>query len=596
MAERSGLFAVPKHAVQSLSVQAETYVEPRPQGQFEVLVRHLFHRFLNNELLTSDDETKRVMLISYTAALPGLVAALFLYPMYHAFPPNPYPRPFWPQVCDHYLYVMYAFVVMGAATVYEWDLLFPDLLDVFVLSPLPVESRRLFGARVLALAIFFGLVLLGTSGLGMVFFPISADLPDLPRHYGAHAAAVLMSGVFAATFFLSVQGVLLNVAGERLFRRITPILQAGSIMVLLTVLLLTPAVTQSMEALLGSGSAAVRWFPPFWFLGLYERLLDGAGTPGVFDGLARRGCYAVLLLVACTVLTYPLAYRRRVRQLVEGVSALEKPSVAAGAMDRVLHGTILPLPGQRAIFHFIQQTILRSQRQRVMLAMYGGFGIALVLAVMVVLRPTAGHLRVALLPGGIRAAIPMLSFWTVAGLSAVAGSPVDRRGAWLFRVLFGRARRVHLGAARIWITLCAAGVSVAAVGVLHLLAPAALRGPRATACQLLVAVGSSFVLTDLFLFPVRTFPFTHLRRSSFSDFPLMLVRNAILFPFFVVKTVEYEPFLESSVPRLVGAGLVLAGVHLALLYAQARSLAQTPLDAAPDDEDEFPQRLGLREA
>jgi hypothetical protein len=104
------------------------------------------------------------------------------------------------------------------------------------------------------------------------------------------------------------------------------------------------------------------------------------------------------------------------------------------------------------------------------------------------------------------------------------------------------------------------------------------------------------VLTGLFLFPVRTFPFTHLRRSSFSDFPLMLVRNAILFPFFVVKTVEYEPFLESSVPRLVGAGLVLAGVHLALLYAQARSLAQTPLDAAPDDEDEFPQRLGLREA
>jgi hypothetical protein len=172
---------------------------------------------------------------------------------------------------------------------------------------------------------------------------------------------------------------------------------------------------------------------------------------------------------------------------------------------------------------------------------------------------------------------------------------VDRRGAWLFRVLLGRPRSIHLAAARVWITLCAALVSVAAVAVLHPFSPDSLRSPHATACQLLVAVGSSFLLTDLFLFPVRSFPFTHLRRSSVNDFPLMLVRNVFLFPLFVVKTVEVEPFLEASVPHLLGGGLLVVGVHLMLLYAHTRSLQQMPLDVPPSDEDEFPQRLGLRE-
>ena len=134
MSERLGLFPAAKIPVLSLSAQAEAVAAQRQQSQFEVLVRHLLYRFFHNELLASDDETKRVMQISYAVALPGLLVALFLFPAYHAFPPYPLHRPFWSQAADHYFYVMYSFIVMGAATVYEWDLLFPDLLDIFVLS------------------------------------------------------------------------------------------------------------------------------------------------------------------------------------------------------------------------------------------------------------------------------------------------------------------------------------------------------------------------------------------------------------------------------------------------------------------------------
>src|ERR1017187_937344 len=265
MSSRLGLFAPSKHPVLSLRVQAESALPNRTQNQFEVLVRHLVHRFFHNELLASDDETKRVMQLAYV----------------HALPPAPFPRPYWPQVADHYFYVMYAFILMGAATVYEWDLLFPDLLDVFVLSVLPISSRRLFFARVLALAIFLALVLLGTSILGTLFFPMITDQPHAGRLFLGHAIAVIMSGTFAAASFLALQGVLLNTVGERVFRRITPILQGGSIMLLLTVLLLYPTLSHSLESLLTSNISAVRYFPPFWFLGIYERVVQGPSTPQI---------------------------------------------------------------------------------------------------------------------------------------------------------------------------------------------------------------------------------------------------------------------------------------------------------------------------
>jgi hypothetical protein len=596
MSERLGLFRPPKHPVLSLGAQAEPVAAKREQTQFEVLVRHLLDRFFHNELLTSDDETKRVMQIGYAVALPGVVVALFLFPAYHGFPPYPLHRPFWAQAADHYFYVMYSFIVMGAATVYEWDLLFPDLLDIFVLSPLPIAYRHLFFARVLALTIFLILVLLGTSTLGTIFLPLVAEQHNFVNHLFSHAVAVIFSGAFAAAAFLALQGILLNSVGENIFRRITPALQGGSIMLLLTVLLLFPTLSQSLGPILLSDSPAVRYFPPFWFLGIYERLLAGPSALPVFHELAHTGCFALLFMLACTLLTYPLAYRRRVRQLIEGTTAAVTPSRAAVPIHRLLHATILRHPSQRAIFHFISQSVLRSQRQRVILAMFGGLGIALSLSEVVILRVGNGHIRPALVPYGIRAAVPIMAFWTVIGLRSVLSAPVDRRGSWLFRVLIGRARPGHLAGTKVWITLWVLLVSFATALCFHALSPAGLKTPRITAGQLVVAVGVSFLLADFFLFSVRTIPFTHLRNGVITDLPLAVVRYFVLFPFFVGIVIHNEAWIEASISHLFRMLAVLVAAHLVLQKAQARSLLQYTLETPPDESDEFPQRLGLRDS
>lgn len=597
MRERAGLFAPTEHPVLSLAVQAERFTAGREQSQFEILVRHIFYRFLHNELLTSDDdETKRVMQISCAIAVPGMLVALFLFPAYHAFPPYPVPRPFWAQAGDHYFYVMYSFVVMGAATVFEWDLLFPDLVDVFVLSIQPIANRHLFFARVLALAIFLGLVLFGTSILGILFMPLVAELPNFLRHLLAHSTAVFASGTFAAATFLALQGVLLNIVGENIFRRITPLLQGVSIMFLLAILLLHPTLSRSLEPLLTSGVAAVRLFPPFWFLGIYERLLMGPSAPAIFHELARTGCYALLVMLACAVFTYPLAYRRRVRQLVEGGRTIDRPSHTAVPVQRILQATILRLPAQRAIFHFISQTILRAQRQRVMLAMYGGLGFALTLSDMLVFRIGEGHVRPALLPSGIRSAIPVMVFWTVAGLRSVLASPIDRRGAWLFRVIIGRPKAGHFAGTRIWVTLWATVIGLATAIVLRALSSGNLQSDLVTLNQLLIAIGVSFLLADIFLFSVRSVPFTHLRKSSITDLPLVIVRYVVLFPLLVAILVHNETWIEASSSHLLKTLFFLVAAHLLLVKIHARSLLQSTLDTHPDEPDEFPQRLGLRDS
>ena len=595
MSSRPGLFATAKHPVLSLNVQAQTATPEREKNQFEVLVRHLIYRFFHNELLASDDETKRVMLISYSVGLPTLVLSLFLYPAYHAFPPAPYPRPFWPQVGDHYFYVMYSFLIMGAATVYEWDLLFPDVLDIFVLSILPISTRRLFFARVLALAIFLALVLIGTSILGTLLFPLVAGLPSLGSHLLGHAVAVLMSGAFTAGFFLALQGILINTIGDSVFRRITPILQGGSIMILLAVLLLYPTLSRSLRPLLTSDIAAVRWFPPFWFLGVYERLLQGPSALPIFGQLARIACCAFLLVLAFVVLTYPLAYRRRVRQIIEGASRIDVSGRAAVPFHRLLHVTVLRFPARRAVFHFVSQTILRAQRQRVMLALYGGLAVALALSNMVVFRVRTGHLWPSLLPYGIRTAVPIMAFWTIIALSTIVSAPIDRRGSWLFRVLIGRPGPAHLAGTRLWITLWALLISLTTVVVLRVFSPAERRTPLVTAGQLLVATGVSFLLADIRLFPVRTIPFSHMRTSSITDFPLMIARYFVFFPAFVVLVVHAESWIEASFAHLLKTLSLLIVAHVLLLRAHANALGESAPETPLDEGDEFPQRLGLRD-
>ena len=130
--------------------------------------------------------------------------------------------------------------------------------------------------------------------LAPLVLPAATDPPDLPRFLAGHLLAVAGSGLFSAAFILALQGVLLSVLGERMFRRLSLLMQGLSITVLLMLLLLFPVLSGAVPVLLDPAVCYALCFPPFWFLGIYQRLLEGPSALPIYTQLAQTGCVALL--------------------------------------------------------------------------------------------------------------------------------------------------------------------------------------------------------------------------------------------------------------------------------------------------------------
>jgi hypothetical protein len=73
----------------------------------------------------------------------------------------------------------------------------------------------------------------------------------------------------------------------------------------------------------------------------------------------------------------------------------------------------------------------------------------------------------------------------------------------------------------------------------------------------------------------------------------MVVRYFVLFPFFVFIVVHQERWIEANVTHLLKTLLLLAIAHIVLMKAHQHALRQSTLETAPEERDEFLQRLGL---
>jgi len=580
-------------AVRSLAVQANEPQGNRDTTVFEVLTRHLLYRLTHNEALGEEIPTRMIQ-VAYMLALPGVLVALYLVAAYH--PPKALGmRPYWSQVSDHYIYTVYAFVVMGVITVFEWEMLFPDLLDVFVLSTLPIAKRNLLRARLLALGIFLGLAVVGTNVLGAAFFPVLAELPHMwIRHTTAHIAAVAMAGTFAAALFVALQGLLLCVLGRRLFSWISPIVQALSMVALLTVLFLTPLIAGNLKLLFEIGGPGVRWFPPFWFLGVYEVWMHGHAGAAVFEPFALTAVAATAGALLVAAATYPVAYARRVKQLVEGVDSMHRRSAVAGAVRKALHLTLLRSPQMRAIYHFISQTMLRIPRLRLYITIYAGVALSLAISGILLLVIHDGRLAFRRSEIGLRSAIPILAFLIVIGIRTAMDAPVGLQGSWVFLLAHGRPLKEHLRAVLVWVSVVVSAVALATIALVQALAPGAMRGALPIAAHIVLAIGTTVLLTKFFFLRIREIPFTTTRVTSTKDLPISFVRYMVVFPAFVLFVVDHELWVEASAIHLIAAVAMFINAYLLLGWMRGVYLKRRESDSAADDAV-IVHRLGLQE-
>jgi hypothetical protein len=603
------LFMMSEPEALSLNAQAALGQVQAPQrSQFSLLLRHFLERFFNHETASPDGDAKaRLVLIAFSVGLPEVVVTLYLWPVYHPFPGWPPgrgshggPPTYWLQVNHHLFFVVYSFVAMGIATVFEWDLFFPDLLDVYVLTALPIPNRRLFLARVAAIGLLVGGFLFDANVLAPFVLPAAIDPPNLPRFLAGHILAVAGSGLYAAVLVLALQGALLSVLGERLFRKVALFVQGLLIAALLMLLLLFPVVSGAVPVMLRSGSPYALCFPPFWFLGVYQRLMEGPSAMPIYSRLAHIGCVALLVTTVLVALVYPIAYIRRVRQLVQGPGTHANRNWAASPLQKLAQVSLVRTPLRRAVFHFISQTLLRVPRYRIYLVLYGGVGLSVVAASILRLAVVHQQIHVEISSDGIIAAIGIVAFWTIAGLRVAFVSPGNQQASWVFRLVHGRpphfqAAMEQLQAAKTWVLLWGLVITLGACAVFRIFAPLQLLTLPATLSLLLIGAGMCLLLTDIFFLNVKIIPFTGEPTREQPNLAASLLKYLAFAPAVASFPLIAEPWIEMSTEHMVLAAVAIAAGHLALRGRHRTIIREhCNMPALEDGEEDFPMRLGLR--
>jgi len=541
----------------------------------QTLVGHFFRRFFDNDTVHVQGETLTTVVRALSAvAVPGLMCAFFLQ--------NQYPRrSMWGAIQDQYLFVLFSFVAMGAVAVVEWEMLFPDRLDFLVLTPLPLKSRQLLASKALALAGFLALFLFSANMFGAFVLP-AASKGDFYRQVYAHVVATTLAGMFAALALLALGGVMLCVLDPRRFRVASPALQMGIVVVLGLLLIHYGRFSDDLQAILAEPLGRARWVPPFWFLGVYETLLHGSAAPAFARDLAHYAYVATAVVAGVVALTYPLAWARMQQVAIEGETRSGREPLRW--WSNVVRA-LVKRPGERAMFHFIGQTLGRNARYQAYLAIYGGLGLSLVLGCALEISAAGGRLHVEFQSAGLHVMLPLLLFWLVAGLRTAFAFPLSLAAGWVFRVT-GVGVQECAAAARRWVLCGCLGLTGTVMGVVIAV------GWRFGDVLVQGAMGTCLgvLLTDAFFYSEEHVPFNRPRMPGRANFPLLLTLYVGILPVFVMGVVRLEGRLEHKLWVLLEMCVGTALIHLGL-----ERLRNEPTVAEEELEgyDEEFQLLGL---
>ena len=528
---------------------------------FRQLVRHFFDRFFDKESLSpqGQPEAGMVQTLGMLATPAAFVSILAL--------PLSFER--WDLVAFRFLFQTYSMVAMGVVMVFEWDALFPDRRDYQILTPLPLGAFTLLAAKMAALGIFLGIFLGAANFFGVLFWPSVEGRGDFLPVAGTHLAVMASAGLFAALAIAAFQGVLRTVLPGAAYRRVSVWAQTGVMAGLIMLLFVSPLMGSAIGELCRENSAALRWFPGFWFAGLYEQMRPAVGraaSGSVLAGVGPMAVRGIWVALGVFLLTFLPGYRRHARRVLEAPEPSPKgpgrlARMAGGAVDRWLKD-----PVECGVFHFIGQTLARSLKHRLFLATYGGLGAALV--------------AIGLASGGSSRRVPLtLTFMLVSGLRAAFNFPSDLRANWAFQVSETSSVAAYVRATRKWVMVCAV-LPVAAV----LAGIEAARGPwGAAAFHFAFVAAASAVLMEALFLDFRKAPFTCSHFPGKVNLVLLSVLYVFGFTFYSSYMARLEGWLWSE-PAAAGAFFVAVGASLwALGRARERLVS---VEAALDYEDD----------
>jgi hypothetical protein len=559
--------------------------------QFE-LARHFLSEQLANDLISSDQVRRLVITVLAALACVGpLIVRLYRAKYTYLQGLDTGDLYLVAVRADRLFFISISMVVAGLVTVIQSQGLFPSRQDYLALKPLPVRLYQVFVARFLSSFASVVVVIIDLNLAASVLFPLLTSghwqSPSFGiRYVLAHAIATVCAGLFAFFAIGALQGAIMNILPPRMFERFSVLIQALLAIAFLTTVPYVLDIPNWYVAL----AARPHWmlfFPPAWFLGLYETLLRAQDS--YFLRLSETAVMGTAAALFLTLMTYFLCYRRLASRVLEqalpessGPSLIER---SAAALLRIF----VKSPPEQATFVFAIQTLRRSRQHKFVT----GFcvALALVLALPAVIPSSVAHFRfgeswnVWELESVL--AVPLvIGAVLISALCYVFQLPSEARASWVFRLVEGTARRDLLASVESLLIVCGLVPVLLLTASLEVFA---LGWALAFAHLELVAV-LMLLLIEARLAEWHKVPFTCSyvpgRRNFWQTMGIYLLLFAILIP-----TIT---FFESHLLR----PLVLLAITAALsvLYYSLRSTRQTQWTMIPLSFDEADEPLleGIR--
>jgi hypothetical protein len=459
---------------------------------------------------------------------------------------------------DEYFFIVLSMTVTGAIAVWRWDAIFPDRRDYMNLAHLPVATRTIFFANLLALVFLVGLVAFDVNAASCVLFPmvVSASQGTLlffVKFGAVHAIGVLLSSLFSFLAVFTILGLLMAILPPRLLRRVSAYARGMVVVYLVTLLCTSFAVPDLLRRVRGSAPVWTWLFPSCWFVSLCQ-LLRQRANPAMAE-LARFCIPGIVLLTVLAFCAYAIGYRRHFVRISESADDTSVVHVPTPLIWRSLERFVLRTPFQRGCFRFVAKTLLRSEAHRLVLTGVGG--LALVLASQAWMHAFEGvkSARQAAMTAEALSIPFIVSFLLIIGLGIVFEIPADLCSNWIFQLMLDPdqqeceplARRVILLSILPWILV------VTFAAYFYLVGPV-------VAMLHTVLVGTwSYLLTNVVLVRFRKLPFTCSLPVFKQHSIVILISLCFGFLIYVGSTAEFESSALAEPIRMLTL-LPVAGV------------------------------------
>jgi hypothetical protein len=327
---------------------------------------------------------------------------------------------------EHFL-IETSMTIAGLIAVLGWDSTLPDRRDMLVLGPLPVRPQTLFLSKIAATFAAPVLAMLAfnlIAGLGwpLVFAVGQGHVWSLLRTLPAYWFTILAAGAFMVCSVLALQGIAANLLPRQVFLRMSDVLQAALLCLLLCSYLLGPSLNSPLALSTPQNQSALHWLPAYWFLGFFNQLNGSMHTALV--PLAHRAWAALAASSVGCLAALLLCYFRTLPHIIEQPDIMpvvhSRPFLFGDSL-----GSIITL--------FSLRTLLRSRRHRMVLSMYVGLGITVVVGFMHFgfVDPSHNDLDISVIFLLVSTLTMILA---VLGLRMVTSIPISLQANWILRI------------------------------------------------------------------------------------------------------------------------------------------------------------------